>query len=81
MGAFDLQALVGTEVKERVIDDGRSNTRTNTKYIRWTIIEAYPYFVKAMRITEDGREIYTTFNIGTLITMGAIRQKGVKYYG
>lgn len=76
MGAFDLQALVGTEVKEVVNDQGRI-----TKRISWTVIEAYPHFVKAMRITENETEAYTTFNIGSLITMGALKQKGVKYYG
>lgn len=76
MARFDLQALVGTEVKE-IVKDGDRISRT----IRWTVTEAYPYFVKAMRITENETEAYTTFNTGSLVTMGAIKQKGVKYYG
>lgn len=80
MGNYDLTALIGTEIVEH---------ETVTKEImgkavrktRWTVIEAYPHFVKAMRITEDGKEIYTTFNTGTLVAMGAIRQKGVRYIG
>lgn len=80
MAGYDLTALIGTEIEEH---------ETITKEImgkairknRWTVIEAYPHFVKAMRVTESGAEIYTTFNIGTLVTMGAIRQKGVRYIG
>ena len=80
MAGYDLTALIGTEIEEH---------ETITKEImgkairknRWTVIEAYPHFVKAMRVTENGAEIYTTFNIGTLVTMGAIRQKGVRYIG
>ena len=80
MGGYNLADLIGTEIVEH---------ETVTKEImgkavrktRWTVIEAYPNFVKCMRITEDGKEIYTTFNTGTLVAMGAIRQKGVRYIG
>lgn len=80
MAGYDLTALIGTEIVEH---------ETVTKEImgkairknKWTVIEAYPHFVKAMRVTESGEPIYTTFNIGTLVTMGAIRQKGVRYIG
>lgn len=80
MAGYDLTALIGTEIEEH---------ETITKEImgkairknKWTIVEAYPHFVKAMRVAESGAEIYTTFNIGTLVTMGAIRQKGVRYIG
>lgn len=80
MAGYDLTALIGTEIIEH---------ETITKEImgkairknKWTVIEAYPHFVKAMRVTESGEPIYTTFNIGTLVTMGAIRQKGVRYIG
>ena len=80
MGNYDLTALIGTEIVEH---------ETVTKEImgkavrktRWTVIEAYPNFVKCMRITEGGAEVFTTFNTGTLVAMGAIRQKGVRYIG
>lgn len=80
MAGYDLTALIGTEIEEH---------ETITKEImgkairknKWTVIEAYPHFVRARRITEDGKEIFTTFNTGTLVAMGAIRQKGVRYIG
>ena len=78
MGSFDLQGLVGTEITEKSTENEVGKA---IKQIKWTVIEAYPHFVKAMRITEDNIEIYTTFNVGTLVTMGAIRQKGVRYIG
>ena len=80
MGSYDLSALVGTEIIEHETltkgIQGRAIQKT-----KWTIIEAYPHFVKAMRIADNGAEIYTTFNIGTLVTMGVIRLKGVRYIG
>ena len=81
MGYFNLRDLVGTEIVENeAINTGLSGNVY--KKIKWTVIEAYPHFVKAMRIADDGREFYTTFNIGTLVTMGIIEQKGRgKYYG
>lgn len=80
MAYFDLSGLIGQEIIENTaVTEGLLGRAC--KKIHWTVIEAYPCFVKAMRITENGTEAYTTFNIGTLITMGVIRQKGVKYYG
>ncbi len=80
MANYDLSALVGTEIIEHETltkgIQGRAIQKT-----KWTVIEAYPHFVKAMRIAESGAEIFTTFNVGTLVTMGAIRLKGVKYIG
>lgn len=80
MGNYDLRGLVGTEIVEHtVMTEGiMGRACKNTK---WTVVETYPHFVKAMRITESGNEIYTTFNTGTLITMGVIQQKGVRYIG
>ena len=80
MGAYNLQDLVGCEVEESILQTEGMDGRRSKK-IKWTVIEAYPHFVKAMRITEDGTEIYNTFNVGTLVTMGAIRLKGVRYIG
>ena len=80
MGNYDLTALIGTEIVEHETltkgIQGRAVQKT-----KWTVIEAYPNFVKAMRIADNGAKIYTTFNIGTLVAMGAIRQKGVRYIG
>lgn len=80
MGNYDLSGLIGTEIVEREVVTKEIQGKAVRK-VRWTVTEAYPHFVKAMRITESGAEIYTTFNIGTLVTMGAIRMKGVKYIG
>lgn len=41
----------------------------------YTVIEAYPTFVRAMRITDNGTELYKCFNIGDLVTMGALKTK------
>ena len=80
MGNYDLRGLIGTEIVEHtVMTEGiMGRACKNTK---WTVVEAYPHFVKAMRLTDDGVELFTTFNVGTLITMGVIRQKGVRYIG
>ena len=80
MGNYDLRGLIGTEIVEHtVMTEGiMGRACKNTK---WTVIEAYPHFVKAMRIAENGAEIFTTFNTGTLIAMGVIQQKGVRYIG
>lgn len=75
MGYFDLQSLVGTEIVETETLTAGSMGRAFRK-IKWTVIEAYPHFVRVMRVTEDGRTIYGTFNIGTLITMGVFRKDG-----
>ncbi len=78
---FDLQSLVGTEIVENeTITEGIMGRAR--KKVKWTVIEAYPHFIRVMRLTEDGAEIYGTFNIGTLVTMGVLAQKGkVDYYG
>jgi len=77
MGSYDLKELIGQEIQERVINP--TYIKGRVRKIKWTVIEAYPHFVKAMRITDDGKEIYNTFNIGTLVTMGVIRINGVRY--
>lgn len=78
MTGVNLKKLVGKEIvaKETVTENiiGRA-----VKKVRWTVIEAYPYHVRAMRITEDGREVYNSFNIGTLITMGIIDTAQPRY--
>ena len=81
MGYFELQSLVGTEIIENeVVTEGIMGRAKNK--VKWTVIEAYPHFVRAMRQTENGAEIYCTFNEGTLVTMGVLAQKGkVEYYG
>ena len=80
MAGYDLSALVGTEIEEHETVTKEIMGKAVRK-VRWTVIEAYPNFVKCMRITESGNEVYTTFNTGTLVAMGAIRQKGVRYIG
>ena len=80
MRNYDLSGLIGTEIVEREVVTKEIQGKAVRK-IKWTVTEAYPHFVKAMRVTENGAEIYTTFNTGTLVTMGAIRMKGVKYIG
>ena len=80
MGNYDLTALIGTEIIEREVVTKEIQGKAVRK-VRWTVTEAYPHFVKCMRITENGAEVYTTFNTGTLVAMGAIRQKGVRYIG
>jgi len=80
LGNYDLSGLIGTEIVEREVVTKEIQGKAVRK-VRWTVTEAYPHFVKAMRIAENGAEIFTTFNVGTLITMGVIQQKGVRYIG
>ena len=77
MGKFDLSQLVGTEIVMVSQDNNVGNERKKTK---WNVIEAYPHFVRVMRITENGDEIYNTFHLGDLIEMGVLRQKGRMLY-
>ena len=80
MQSFDLQKLVGTELKEyTTITEGIMGRAT--KKTTWTVIEAYPHFVRCMRRTENDTEVYATFNVGDLILMGVIEQKRGKFYG
>lgn len=78
MARINLKKLVGTEIvsKETVTENivGRAVKKT-----KWTVIEAYPYHVRVMRITEDGRPIYESFSIGDLIQMGAIETPHPRY--
>lgn len=80
MGGYNLADLIGTEIVEHETVTKEIMGKAVRK-IHWTVTEAYPHFVKAMRITEGGEEIYTTFNTGTLVTMGVLEQKGVRYIG
>ena len=81
MVGYDLSALVGTEIVEHETVTKEIMGKA-VRHVKWTVIEAYPHFVKCMRITEGGAEVYTTFNTGTLVAMGAIGQKGgCKYVG
>lgn len=74
---MDLQFLVGTELIEKV---AAANNLKSYKKVKWTVIEAHPHFVKAMRITKDEVPIYTTFNTGDLVTMGKITSNGRRRY-
>ena len=81
MAGYDLTALIGAEIEEHetVTKDIVGKAVKKTK---WTVIEAYPHFVKCMRIAENGEELFTTFNVGTLVAMGVLQQRGrCKYYG
>ena len=81
MGDFNLSDLIGTEIVEHETVTKELVGRA-IKKTKWTVIEAYPQFVKCMRVADNGAEIFTTFNIGTLVTMGVLKQKGrCKYYG
>ena len=81
MGGYNLADLIGTEIVEHETVTKEIMGKAVRK-IHWTVIEAYPHFVKAMRITENGEEIYTTFNTGTLVAMGVLPQmRRCKYYG
>ncbi len=71
MAKIDLSYLVGTEIVEKKsIDTGISGRVT--KKTKWTVIEAYPYFVRVMRICDNDAVIYGSFSIGELITMGVL---------
>ena len=78
MTGVNLKELIGKEIvaKETVTKEimGRA-----IKKQKWTIVEAYPYHVRAMRITEDGREVYNSFSIGDLILMGIINTAQPRY--
>lgn len=74
MARFELQRLVGKEIEEkRNIDTGISG-RVIRK-TKWTVIEAYPHFVRVMRVCDNDQVIYGTFNIGELITMGVLKDR------
>lgn len=78
MGLYDLvgkEIMVSETVTEGIV--GRA-----VKKVKWLVVEAYPCFVRIMRVAENGVEIYDTLNIGSLVSMGIVTQEGkVKYYG
>lgn len=78
MGLYDLvgkEIMVSETVTEGIV--GRA-----VKKVKWLVVEAYPCFVRIMRVADNGVEIYDTLNIGSLVTMGIVTQEGkVKYYG
>ncbi len=78
MGLYD---LVGKEITlNETVTEGIMGRAV--KKVKWLVVEAYPCFVRIMRVAENGNEVYDTLNIGTLITMGIVSQEGkVKYYG
>ena len=80
MGGYNLADLIGTEIVEHETVTKEIMGKA-VRNVKWTVIEAYPHFVKCMRITEFGAEVFTTFNTGTLVTMGVLEQKGVRYIG
>lgn len=63
---MDLDFLIGREI---VTNDPVMSTK-------YTIIEAYPFMVKAMRIAENGTEIYECFSLGDLVTKGMFKSNG-----
>lgn len=69
---MDLDFLIGREI---VTNDPLLST-TATRKCKYTIIEAYPFMVKAMRITENGTEIYECFSLGDLVTKGMFKSNG-----
>lgn len=70
---MDLSYLLGEEIETH--DPILSATGTATRKCKYTVIEVYPYFVKGMRICENGAEIYECFSIGDLVTLGALKTK------
>lgn len=66
---MDLSFMIGREIKDH------DPALTGEKKVSYTVIEAYPTFVRAMRITDNGTELYKCFNIGDLVTMGALKTK------
>lgn len=65
---YDLTKLIGTEIREKTFVTSNKGITIH----KWTVIEAYPCFVKCMRITENGTELFNTFNLGELVTMGIL---------
>ena len=78
MTKINLKGLIGTEITAKEIITENIIGR-KIKKNKWTVIKAYPYHVRVMRITEDGRPIYESFNIGDLVQMGAIETTHPRY--
>ena len=71
---MDLSFLLGREI---IADDPRLWGRgQHTRKCSYTVIEAYPCYVRAMRICENGQEIYQCFDLGDLVRMGALKSVG-----
>lgn len=50
--------------------------KSNRKY-RWIVVAAYPSYVKAVRICENGEQITQCFSVGDLVAMGLIKVRKV----
>ena len=68
---MNLSDLIGQEIVTN--NPILSATGTATRKCKYIVIEAFPYFVKGMRICDNGAEIVQCFSIGDLVTMGLIK--------
>ncbi len=72
---MNLEFLVGQEITsdEPIL----SATATMNRKTKYTIVKAYPHFVKGERFTENGDRLTRCFNLGDLITMGLISNRRI----
>lgn len=54
-------------------------TEKSSRKYKWIVVAAYPNYVKAVRICENGEQITQCFSVGDLVAMGIIRVKAVPH--
>lgn len=64
---MNLNDLIGQEIT------AYDTVTTPARQCKYIVTAAYPYFVKAVRICDNGVPITECFNIGELVVMGIIR--------
>lgn len=71
MTSTKLTDFVGKEIIA-----GEPTEKSNRKY-KWLVVAAYPSYIRAVRICENGEQITQCFSVGDLVTMGAIKVRAV----
>ena len=52
-------------------------TEKSARKYKWIVVAAYPNYVKAVRICENGEQITQCFSVGDLVAMGLIKVRKV----
>ncbi len=76
----ELNSLVGETIEMNI--SKLTPTGTNLRSEKFLVVAAYPHYIIGERTCENGHVCRECFNIGDLISMGLIMQKGrMEYYG
>lgn len=70
-----LSDLIGQEI----VADDTVLLGQGVKPVKYVITEAYPYYVRGVRVCENGAILTQCFNIGDLVVRGMVKARKVPY--